>query len=66
MEEKARRVDFLMSYYMLNCLLVDDFSDPEYFTKNSGLKIIMNNKPMKMELEHFKLIEEKLRSLEII
>ena len=55
-----------MTYYMLNCLLVDNFTDPEYFVKFSGLHIIMNNKPLKMELEHFKLVEEKLRSLEII
>jgi hypothetical protein len=42
---------------------VDNFSDPEYFVRHSGLKVIMNNKPGKLELEHFKLIEEKLRAL---
>lgn len=55
-----------MTYYMLNCLLIDNFGDEGFFVRNSGLGVIMNNKPMKMELEHFRLVEEKLRVLEII
>ena len=63
MEEKARRVDFLMTYYILNCLLIDDFASSEYFVKNSKLNIIMNNKPIKMQLDDFRLVEDKLRLL---
>ncbi len=55
-----------MTYYILNCLLIDNFSSPEHFVRNSGLHVIMNNKPMKMELDDFRLVEEKLRLLEII
>jgi hypothetical protein len=40
----------------MNCLLIDNFADPEYFVRNSKLDVIMNNKPVKMELENFGLV----------
>lgn len=41
----ALRLDFTMSYYQLNCLLVDAFQDPDYFARNSKVELIIEHKP---------------------
>lgn len=59
-------MDFMITYYILNCLLVDNFACGEYFARWSALGVIMNNKPVRLQMEDFGLVEDKLRLLEII
>lgn len=41
----AVRLDFIITFYQLNCLLVDNFYDPDYFARNSKIDVIIENKP---------------------
>jgi hypothetical protein len=41
----ALRLDFAMTYYQLNCLLIDNFHDPDYFARNSMIDMIIEHKP---------------------
>lgn len=41
----ALRLDFTMTLYQLNCLLIDNFHDPDYFARNSKIDVIIDNKP---------------------
>lgn len=42
----AGRLDFAMSYYQLNCLLTDNFHDPDYFARNSKIDSIIEHRPL--------------------
>lgn len=46
----AMRLDFTMTFYQLNCLMVDNFHDPDYFARNSKMDIIIDNKPSTLTL----------------
>jgi hypothetical protein len=37
MQVEAQRLDFTMSYFQLNGFLLDNFHDPEYFSRASKL-----------------------------
>ncbi len=40
----ALRLDWTMTFYQLNCLLIDNFSDPDYFARNSKIDVIIDTK----------------------
>jgi hypothetical protein len=44
------RLDYTMTYYQLNCFMVDNFHDPDYFARNSKIDIIIDNKPSPLTL----------------
>ena len=60
LSELAIKVDFLVTYYQLNCLLVDRFTDSDYFARNSKLEAILDVKPVKLLKENLVEIENKL------
>jgi hypothetical protein len=41
----ALRLDFTMTFYQLNCLLIDNFHDPDYFARNSKIDTIIEYQP---------------------
>lgn len=43
-----------MSYYQLNCLLIDNFNNSEFFTKQSKLEHITEYKPVPLGLSAIK------------
>lgn len=55
-----------MSYYQLNCFLIDDFEDPRYFQRMSKLEDIVENPHGELGPPHLKLLEQKLLALKII
>ena len=42
-------VDFLASYYQLNCILIDDFQRIDYFEKMSKLDLILEYPPFELD-----------------
>jgi hypothetical protein len=42
----ALRLDFTMTFYQLNCLLIDYFHDPDYFARNSKTDTIIDYQPV--------------------
>lgn len=65
-QKAALRLDFTMTFYQLNCLLIDSFYDPDYFARNSKIDVIIDNKPASLDFEVRPELEQKLRLLEII
>lgn len=59
-------MDFITTYYQLNCLLLDNFNNPEYFAKYSKLEHITEYKPVQLGLSSIKDVENKLKLLEIL
>lgn len=59
-------LDFLVTYYQLNCMLVDDFTRPENFEKNCKLDLILDNQPVDLDASHLEEIEHKLSQLAIV
>jgi len=55
-----------MTYYQLNCLLIENFNNSEFFTKQSKLEHITEYKPVPLGLSSMKDVENKLRLLEIV
>lgn len=43
-------LDFIMSYYQLNCLLIDDFQRMDYFEKMSKLELILEYQPAELDI----------------
>jgi hypothetical protein len=52
-----------MTYYQLNCLLIDYFDDPDYFARNSKVEVIIDNKPTILSPSVMPEIEHKLKLL---
>jgi hypothetical protein len=52
-----------MTYYQLNCLLVDYFHDPDYFARNSKVEVIIDNKPTILSPSVMPEMEHKLKLL---
>lgn len=65
-QDDALRLDFTLTYYQLNSLLVDNFYDPEYFARMSKLDTTLECKPVSLEYAHLPLIENKLKSLQLV
>jgi hypothetical protein len=61
--KKALRLDYIMTYYQLNCLLVDYFDDPDYFARNSKVEVIIDNKPTILSPSVMPEMEHKLKLL---
>jgi hypothetical protein len=59
-------LDFLVSYYQLNCLLVDDFMRPEHFEKNAKLELILEYQPVDLDATNLEELEYKLTQLAIV
>ena len=52
-----------MSYYQLNCLLTDNFHDPDYFARNSKIDSIIEHKPLPLSPANLEEIQQKLHHL---
>jgi hypothetical protein len=59
-------LDFLTTYYQLNCMLVDDLSRPESFEKSSKLDVILDYQPVDLDASNLEEVEHKLTQLAII
>ncbi len=59
----ALRLDFTMTFYQFNCLLIDNFHDPDYFARNSKIDVIIDNKPTTLTAAVMPEIEHKLKLL---
>ena len=60
-------VDFLTSYYQLNCILIEDFQRIDYFEKMSKLDLILEyNPPVDLDCSHIYELHNKLVQLEIV
>lgn len=59
-------LDFVVTYYQLNSLLVEDFYRVEYFEKMSKLDIILEYQPTDLDGRHLEDMENKLRQLVLI
>jgi len=59
-------VDFLTTYYQLNCLLVDNYNSVDYFEKMSKLEIILDYNPSDLDGRHLEEIELKLQQLRLL
>lgn len=55
-----------MTYYQLNCLLVEDFQRPDYFEKMSKLDLILEFQPLELDASHLEEVEGKLKQLGIL
>jgi hypothetical protein len=55
-----------MTFYQLNCLLIDNFHDPDYFARNSKIDIIIDYPPAGLAVDDKPELEHKLKLLEII
>lgn len=62
----ALRLDFTMSFYQLNCLLVDSFHDPDYFARNSKIDTIIEYKPAPLPSSCLDELKQKLHHLDIL
>ena len=47
-------------------MLIDDFTRPEYFEKNSKLDLILEYQPVDLDATHLEEIEHKLIQLAIL
>lgn len=63
---QAVRLDFTMTYHQLNCFLLDQFNDPEYFGRVSRLETINEYQPATLLVGNLKDLQFKMKSLEII
>lgn len=52
-----------MTFYQLNCLLIDNFHDPDYFARNSKIDVIIENKPSVITPQMMAEMEHKLKML---
>ena len=59
----AHRLDFTITFYQFNCLLIDNFHDPDYFARNSKIDVIIDNKPSPLTPSVLPEIEHKLKLL---
>jgi hypothetical protein len=55
-----------MTFYQLNCLLIDNFHDPDYFARNSKIDAIVDVPPAVLSAAAKSELEHKLKQLEII
>ena len=58
-------VDFLISYYQLNCILIEDFQRIDYFEKMSKLDLILEVPPIELDASHISDVHFKLGQLDI-
>jgi hypothetical protein len=59
----ALRLDFTVTYYQLNCLCVDNWSDIDYFARTSKVEVLTEHKPSTLHKTHLRDIEAKIREL---
>lgn len=65
LQRKALRLDFTLTYYQLNCLSLDNWSDIDYFARTSKVEFLTEHKPSSLQKQHLREIETKIRELEL-
>lgn len=53
-QKVALRLDFTITYYQLNCLCVDNWSDIDYFARTSKVEIVTEYKPSSLQKIHLR------------
>ncbi len=66
MGSEAMRLDFTITYFQLNSILIDNFQDAEYFTRMSKLETTSECRPAPLHFGNLKDLEYKLQALEML
>lgn len=64
--EVAKVLDFVVTYYQLNCLLVDDFRRIDYFEDRSKLDIIIEGLAVEMDAKAMGELLEKINYIGLL
>lgn len=63
---RAVRLDFTITFYQLNCMLMSSFHELSFFGRECGLEEMCENKPFSLEWGNVKDLEQKMMLLEIM
>ena len=48
------RLDFTITFYQLNSMLIDNFTDLDYFTRESKVEYIIEHKPAPLDFNNIR------------
>lgn len=64
-EEKLKLLDFLLTFFLLNKILIECENEMEIFERKGCLKVIMN-RPTRINLPVYHAIRDKMKEFKMI
>ena len=64
-ENNVILLDYLVTYFQLTALILDEFNQPEQFAEKSKIEQIADGMPVRLSFGHYLEIKNKIHLLEI-